>query len=79
MILSYAKYIELISALDEYSKGVLDKRELQKAIFKHYTDKYGSFVAENIKGTRMLFTTKYQRSRYNKGVCKIFINFMNTV
>ena len=54
MILSYAKYIELISALDEYSKGVLDKKELQEAIFYHYADKYGSFVAENLKGSNKI-------------------------
>ena len=77
MILSYAKYIELLSALDEYSKGKLEKKELQKAIFKHYMEKYGSFVAENSKKTKKLFITKYQRSRYNKGVQKIFISFMN--
>jgi len=77
MILSYAKYIELMSALDEYSKGVLGKEELQKAIFYHYADKYGSFVAENLKGSKRLFVTKYQRNRLNKNEMKIFRNFMN--
>ena len=79
MILSYAKYIELMSALDEYSKGVLDKNELQKAIFYRYADKYGSFVAENLKGSKRLFVTKYQRNRQNKNEMKIFRNFMNQV
>lgn len=77
MILSYAKYIELMSALDEYSKGVLDKKELQKAIFYHYADKYGSFVAENLKGSKRLFVAKYQKSKQNKNEMKIFRNFMN--
>lgn len=79
MILSYAKYIELISALDEYSKGVLDKKELQEAIFYRYANKYGSFVAENLKGSKRLFVTKYQRSKQNKNEMKIFRNFMNQV
>ena len=79
MVLSYAEYIKLISALDEYSKGVLDKKELQKAIFEHYAEKYGSFVAENLKGSKRLFVTKYQRNKQNKNEMKIFRNFMNQV
>lgn len=68
-----------MSALDEYSKGVLDKKKLQEAIFYRYADKYGSFVAENLKGSKRLFVTKYQRNKKNKNEMKIFRNFMNQV
>lgn len=79
MILSYAKYIELMSALDEYSKGSLEKKDLQKAIFEHYAEKYGSFVAENLKGSKRLFVTRFQRTKQNKNEMKIFRNFMNQI
>lgn len=77
MILSYAKYIDLMSALDEHCKGSLEKRELQSAIFNHYMNKYGSFVAENFIGSKRLFLTKWQKNKYNNSVRKTFIKFMN--
>lgn len=77
MVLSYAKYIDLMSALDDHCKGSLEKRELQSAIFNHYMDKYGSFVAENLIGSKRLFITKRQKTKYNNSVRKMFIKFMN--
>ena len=77
MFLSYAKYIELLSALDEYSNCKLEKADLQNAIFKHYTDKYGSITVENSKGSKLVFTVKYQKQKYNKNLRKQFRNFIN--
>lgn len=77
MVLTYVKYIELMTALDEHCKCSLDKRELQSAIFNHYADKYGNFVAENYIGSKRLFITKRGQTKYNKNERKTFIKFMN--
>ena len=37
MVLTYAKYIELMTALDEHCKCTLPKDKLQDAIFDRYT------------------------------------------
>lgn len=78
MILTYAKYIDLMSALDEHCKGKLPRDALQNAIFDRYTTKYGSFVSENLDGNKMLFTIKFQKGKNNKRERKKFRNFMNT-
>ena len=77
MVLTYGKYIELVSALDEHCNGILEKNELQDAIFDHYMSKYGSFVAENVNGAKRLFTIKLQKAKNNKAERKVFRNFMN--
>lgn len=77
MLLSYGKYLDLLSALDEHCRGSLTKVELQNAIFNHYADKYGSFVAENINKVKTLFTIKYQKTKNNKAERKLFRSFMN--
>ena len=77
MVLTYAKYIDLMTALDEYCKGELDRIELQKAIFKRYTNKYGSFVAENSIGSKKLFMIRFQRDKLNKREMKKFCNYMD--
>lgn len=77
MLLSYGKYLDLLSALDEHCKGSLTKAELQNAIFNHYADKYGSFVAENINKVKTLFTIKYQKTKNNKAKRKLFRSFMD--
>lgn len=77
MVLTYGKYIELLSALDEHCNGTLEKNELQDAIFNHYMSKYGSFVAENVNGAKRLFTVKLQKTKNNKAERKVFRNFMN--
>lgn len=79
MVLTYAKYIDLMTALDEFSAGSLLKGELQNAIFDRYTSKYGNFVAENSIGNKALFVTKWQKTKINKAERKRFRNFMNTV
>ena len=66
-----------MSALDEHCKGTLHKRELQSIIFKHYMNKYGSFVAENSKGDKKLFAIKMQKNKNNDIVRRSFIRFMN--
>lgn len=79
MLLSYGKYIELMSALDEHCKGTVEKCRLQDAIFDRYMHLYnGSFVAENINNVKMLFSIKLQKTRDNKRERKRFRNFMNT-
>ena len=77
MVLTYAKYIDLMTALDEYCKGELDRKELQKAIFSRYANKYGSFVAENSKGSKKLFMIRFQRDKLNKKEMKKFCNYMD--
>lgn len=79
MLISYAKYIDLMSAIDEHCKGTLSKREIQSIIFKHYMVKYGSFVAENSKGDRKLFAIKMQKNKYNDVLRRDFIRFMNNL
>lgn len=77
MVLTYAKYIELMTALDEHCKCTLPKDKLQDAIFNRYTTKYKSFVAENFKGNKRLFTIRFQREKANNRERKKFRNFMN--
>ena len=60
-----------MSALDEHCKGTLHKREIQSIIFKHYMNKYGSFVVENSKGDKKLFAKNNDIKR------RSFIRFMN--
>lgn len=79
MILTYIKYIDLMTALDEFSVGKLPRDSLQNAIFDRYANKYGNFVAENSIGDKALFVTKLQKTRINKAERKRFRNFMNTV
>lgn len=76
MYLSYPRYLELITALDEYSKCSLNKKELQEAIFNHFAEKYGSFAAENCRGVKRVFVTKFQRKKSNKKERKLFIKFI---
>ena len=65
MTLSYARYIDLMSALDEYSNSTLEKKDLQDTIYEHYINKYPYFIAENAKGSKRVF---FNRDRYSKHV-----------
>lgn len=78
MVLSYGKYIELLSALDEHCKGTLEKEALQDAIFKHYTGLYRTFVAQNSIGTKKLFSSYMQSKTKTRNERKVFRKFMNT-
>ena len=77
MFLTYATYIGLMSALDEHLKSTLSKKKLQEIIFNHYTDRDGYLAAENLKGDKKVFYTKFQKNSYNKKARKIFSHFMN--
>ena len=55
----------LIANLDEVLGDNMFLKDIQKA--------------ENLKGSKRLFVTKYQRNRQNKNEMKIFRNFMNQV
>ena len=77
MVLTYGKYIELLSALDEHCNSTLEKDVLQNAIFDHYTGLYGNFVAENINGVKRLFLIRFQKAKKNKAERKLFRHFMN--
>lgn len=77
MVLSYAKYIELMTALDEHCKGEVERNELQNAIFNHYMEKEHSLVAENVNGSKRLFLYRYQRGKKNKIERQAFRSFMN--
>ena len=77
MVLSYAKYIDLMTALDEHCKGTLERDELQGAIFNHYIGLNRTFVAENMKGTKRLFSSYLQSKTQTKRQRKAFRKFMN--
>lgn len=77
MILTYTKYIELLSALDEHCKGKLQKYDLQDAIFFHYIERDKFLVAENINGFKRLFRYYHQNTALNKKEKKLFRNHMN--
>lgn len=77
MLLSYAKYIELMSALDEHCKGDLEREELQNAIFNHYISLYGVFIAENMKGSKKRFCSYLQSKTKTKRQRNAFRNFMD--
>ena len=77
MVLSYAKYIDLMTALDEHCKGTLERKELQDAIFNHYIGISRTFVAENMKGSKRLFSSYLQSRTATKRERKIFRSFMN--
>ena len=77
MVLSYAKYIDLMTALDEHCKGTLERDELQNAIFNHYIGMNRTFVAENMKGSKRLFSSYLQSRTQTKREKKAFRKFMN--
>ena len=77
MVLSYAKYIDLMTALDEHCKGTLEREELQNAIFNHYTGLHRTFVAENIKGSKKMFSSYLQSKTRTNRQREAFKNFMN--
>lgn len=74
MVLTYAKYIDCMTALDEFTKGTLTKRDLQNAIFKHYI-KEDNIIAENLRGSKRLFVSSTRKSRL-KSERQSFIKFM---
>jgi hypothetical protein len=77
MGLSYAKYIDLMTALDEHCKGTLERDELQNAIFNHYVGMNRTFVAENMKGSKRLFSSYLQSRTQTKRERKAFRKFMD--
>ena len=77
MVLSYAKYIDLMTALDEHCRGDLEREELQDAIFNHYTALNRTFVAENMKSSKRLFSSFLQSRTKTKKERKAFRKFMN--
>lgn len=77
MVLSYAKYIDLMTALDEHCKGTLERDELQNAIFDHYIGLNRTFVAENMKGSKRLFSSYLQSRTQTKRERKAFRKFMD--
>ncbi len=62
-----------MSALDEHCKGTLERFQLQNAIFNHYTGLNKSFVAENIKKSKRLFSNVGETRKERK----YFRKFMN--
>lgn len=77
MILSYAKYIDMMSALDEHCKGALEREELQNAIFNHYISLNRTFAAENIRGTKRIFSSYLQSKTKTNRQRKLFRKFMD--
>ena len=77
MVLSYAKYIDLMTALDEHCKGTLERDELQNSIFDHYIVLNRTFVAENMKGSKRLFSSYLQSRTQTKRERKAFRKFMD--
>ena len=66
-----------MSALDEYCKGTLERDELQNAIFDHYIGMNRTFVAENMKGSKRLFSSYLQSRTATKRERKAFRKFMD--
>lgn len=77
MFLSYAKYIDMMSALDEHCKGVLDREELQNAIFNHCISLNRTFSAENLKGSKRRFSSYIQSKKHTNRERKTFRKFMD--
>ena len=79
MVLTYAKYIDLMTALDEHCKGTLERKELQDAIFNHYISISMNkvFVAENMKGSKRRFSLQSQSKSKFKRERNAFRNFMD--
>lgn len=72
MLLTYSRYLTLLSALDEHTQCTMQKFELQNAIYDHYIMQDGYIVAENAFRERMIFYArnhlgrKSDRSKYRK-------------
>lgn len=77
-MLKYNIYLKLVAALSKHVKYKFKKLDIQNAIFDHYTKKgFNNIVAENSKGSKMLFTVTFNKTRKYKAVRKQFRNFMN--
>ena len=66
-----------MTALDEHCKGTLERDELQNAIFNHYIGMNRTFVAENMKGSKRLFSSYLQSRTQTKRERKAFRKFMD--
>ena len=78
MILTYKIYLQLLTALDEHCNCTLERSTLNNAIFDHYINLYGNFIAENGRGDKRIFSVKHQAgNRIIKAEKKLFRNFMN--
>ena len=66
-----------MSALDEHCGGTLERDELQNAIFNHYIGMNRTFVAENMKGSKRLFSSYLQSRTATNRERKAFRKFMN--
>lgn len=72
MLLTYSRYLTLLSALDEHTRCTMQKFELQNAIYNHYIVQDGYIVAENALRERMIFYSyhyncgKSDRTKYRK-------------
>lgn len=58
MLLTYSRYLALLSALDEHTRCTVQKFELQNAIYNHYILEDGYIVAENAARERMIFYSR---------------------
>ena len=76
MILTYANYLGLMTAIDEHTHYMLSRTTIQNLIFKHFA-KDGSFIAENGCHEKKLFYVEFQKMRKNKRVRKTFRRFMD--
>ena len=66
-----------MTALDEHCKGTLERNELQNAIFNHYVSLNRTFVAENMKGSKRLFSSYMQSKTATKRERQAFRKFMD--
>ena len=77
MFLSYAKYIGMMTALDEHCGGTLEREELQNAIFNHCISLNRTFSAENLKGSKRMFSSFIQSRKHTNRERKAFREFMD--
>lgn len=76
MTINYAKFIELMSALDEYFEGQYSRKRLMREIYWHYMSKYGYIVAININNCKVLLQD-YGQAGKKTLKCNYFVHFMD--
>lgn len=79
MVLHYQTYLRLLEELKKYAeehniRTLVETPNRQSAIYKHFMAKYGSFVAENNVGEKVLFIGLKSESRKRRKSFRAFMN-----
>jgi predicted ATP-grasp superfamily ATP-dependent carboligase len=78
MVLYYDNYQRLLKAIKKYAeerniRHLVETPEIQSAIYKHFIGKYGSFVAENGVGEKVLFIGMKAEERKRRKSFRVFM------